>query len=139
MEVMPTPVLLVDDDEFARGFVRTVLERAGYEVHEAEDVAAALAAARTAFPHVVVTDWNLPDGNGGALARALHVDESNLPVILITGEAPGVEPLMDEASGEFSAILHKPFAPSVLEKAIHSAIHRQRSDSQVRRVARTCK
>jgi DNA-binding NtrC family response regulator len=121
---MPTPVLLVDDDEFARTFVRTVLERAGYEVHEAEDIAAALAAARITIPRAVVTDWNLPDGNGGSLARTLHVDESGLPIILITGEAPGAESLVEEVSGEFSAILHKPFAPSVLEKAIYSAIHR---------------
>ncbi len=121
---MPIPVLLVDDDEFARGFVRTVLERAGFEVHEAEDVAAALSTARRANLRAVVTDWNLPDGNGGALARSLHVNESHLPVILITGEAAGSEPLVDEACGEFSAILYKPFAPSVLEKAIHAAIHR---------------
>ena len=121
---MPTPVLLVDDDEFARSFVRTVLERAGFEVHEAEDVAAALSTARSANPRAVVTDWNLPDGNGGVLARSLHSDESNLPVILITGEAEGAEPLVEQASGEFTAILYKPFSPSVLEQAIHAAIQR---------------
>jgi DNA-binding response OmpR family regulator len=121
---MPTPVLLVDDDEFARSFVRTVLERAGFEVHEAEDVAGALSTARTTNPYAVITDWNLPDGNGGALARTLHLDESKLPVILITGEAAGTEPMVDEACSEFSAILHKPFAPSALEKAIQAAIRR---------------
>lgn len=122
MNHMPAPVLLVDDDEFARSFVRTVLERAGFEVHEAEDVAGALSTARTASPHAVITDWNLPDGNGGALARTLHLSESNLPVILITGEAAGTEPLVDDACGEFSAILHKPFAPSALERAIQVAL-----------------
>lgn len=120
---MPLPVLLVDDDEFARSFVRTVLERAGYEVREAEGVSEALTSVRGASPHAVVTDWNLPDGNGGTLARSLHLEESNLPVILITGESAGSQP-MEESRGEFTAILYKPFSPSVLEKAILAAVHR---------------
>ena len=121
---MPTPILLVDDDEFARSFVRTVLERAGFEVLEAEDVAAALKAVRHLHPKAVVTDWNLPDGDGGELARTLHNREAELPVILITGAAAGSEPKVDEAQGEFSSILYKPFSPSTLEKAVRAAIHR---------------
>ena len=66
---MNASVLLVDDDEFARCFVRTVLQRAGYEVHEAVDVAGALAVAPVENPVAVVTDWNLLDGNGEKRAR----------------------------------------------------------------------
>lgn len=120
---MSPSVLLVDDDEFARGFVRLVLERAGFDVHEAEDVATALSAARASRIQAVVTDWNLPDGNGGMLARTLHANASTLPIILITGEGPGCEPMVAEASDQFSAILHKPFSPSLLAAALQIAVN----------------
>ena len=44
--MLPCPVLLVDDDEFARGFAHAVLVRAGFEVYDADGVAAAVAADR---------------------------------------------------------------------------------------------
>jgi DNA-binding response OmpR family regulator len=116
---MPTQVLLVDDDEFARSFARTVLERAGFEVHEAEDIAAALATAESLHPTAVVTDWNLPDGNGGHLARSLHATSEQLPVILVTGSDTDSDS-EEEAIREFVSILHKPYSPSALEKAIRA-------------------
>lgn len=119
---MRTAVLLVDDDEFARGFVRSVLERAGFEVHEAEDLATAFDLARTHPPRAVVTDWNLPDGNGGDLARRLRGEAQDLPIILVTGESPAADPLLSFVGNEFRAILHKPFAPSALESAIRAAV-----------------
>jgi DNA-binding response OmpR family regulator len=109
----------VDDDEFARNFVRVVLERSGFEVHEAEDVAAAMLSANSLDLAAVVTDWNLPDGDGRDLARHLHEKSAALPVILITGDAIGME--MFGPDSEFTAILHKPFSPSALERAVRVA------------------
>jgi DNA-binding response OmpR family regulator len=119
---MRFPVLLVDDDEFARCFVRMVLERAGYEVHEADDAAGALALAEAENPVAVITDWNLLDSNGGDLARSLHDYCPSLPIILITGEAEGSSLLAGDAMSEFTSILYKPFPPSALEKTIRAAI-----------------
>jgi DNA-binding response OmpR family regulator len=112
-------ILLVDDDEFARSFVRVVLERSGFEVHEAEDVAAAMNSAKSLDLAAVVTDWNLPDGDGRELARHLHEKSAALPVILITGDLIGLE--TDGVDQLFTAILHKPFSPSALEEAIRVA------------------
>ncbi len=119
---MRSVILLVDDDEFARCFARTVLERAGYEVHEANDIASALAIVGSLTPIAVVTDWNLPDGNGGDLARILHVDSEALPIVLITGESDAAIMLPRESLDEFASIVSKPFSPSVLEKTVRAAI-----------------
>ena len=119
---MLAQVLLVDDDEFARGFARMVIERAGFEVVEAEDVAGGIAADSRNFS-VVVTDWNLPDGHGGELARALHARSKELPVILVTGDSDPAEYMPDGIIREFDSILRKPYSPSALEKAIRNAIH----------------
>lgn len=115
------PVLLVDDDEFARAFARAVIERAGFEVIEAGDVAEGLAAGSRNLS-AVVTDWNLPDGHGGDLARSLHERSKELPVILVTGEADLAEEMPDGVKQEFASILRKPYPPSALEKAIRSAL-----------------
>jgi len=118
---MSARVLLVDDDEFARGFARTVLERAGYEVVEADDVASAMESASTANPVAVVTDWNLPDGDGGTLARNLHHLRAMIPVIVVTGDTAGIDSQPDIAPS-FAGVLVKPYVPSALEKAIREAL-----------------
>jgi DNA-binding NtrC family response regulator len=119
---MRSKILLVDDDEFARCFARAVLERAGYHVHEADGMASALAVAGSMTPVAVVTDWNLPDGNGGDLARILHEESEALPIILITGEAGAADLLPRESIDEFTSIVHKPFSPSALERSVRTAI-----------------
>lgn len=116
-------VLLVDDDEFARGFARTVLERAGWAVHEAETVAMAMSIAASLPFAVAVTDWHLPDGDGAELARRLHEKSPRLPVVLISADTLALDSIRDEAAaGEFSSILRKPFSPSVLVEAIRAAL-----------------
>jgi DNA-binding NtrC family response regulator len=124
MMVNREPVLLVDDDEFARGYARTVLERAGFAVHEAKDVASAIRAASASPPTAVVTDWNLPDGDGGALARRLHTDIDCLPVILITGDGAMAVPLPEIALHDFATVLYKPYPPSALARAVRAAVAR---------------
>jgi CheY-like chemotaxis protein len=117
---MRSIILLVDDDEFARCFTRTVLERAGYQVQEADDIAGALAVVGAVTPAAVVTDWNLPDGNGADLARILHETFESLPAVLVTGDLEAAE--QPASVDEFTSIISKPFSPSVLEKALRTAI-----------------
>ena len=120
---MRSQVLLVDDDEFARGFARAVIERAGFDVIEAENVAEGSAVDWRSLT-AVVTDWNLPDGHGGELARSFHVRSEKLPIILVTGDAASPGDIPDGMGREFVAILRKPYPPSALERAIRSAIER---------------
>lgn len=120
---MTIRVLLVDDDEFARHFARIVLNRAKCEVYEAEDVASALSVLDDFGPDVVVTDWNLPDGDGASLARQVHEKLASLPVILVTGD--GIDLKMNPGTDlEFVSVLHKPYPPSSLERSLRSAIDR---------------
>ncbi|MBL8788300.1 MAG: response regulator [Deltaproteobacteria bacterium] len=79
-------VLLVDDTEDNRRIVAHFLSRAGAVVLEAED----LAAARELLAHesvgLVVTDLQLPDGDGLELVRELR-SSSRTPVIALTADA----------------------------------------------------
>lgn len=79
-------VLLVDDSPTDRTLFRTILNRAGFEVHEIAYGRDALAKALEIRPHMVVLDVNLPDIDGHAVCRALRAERAltGLPVLMLT-------------------------------------------------------
>jgi CheY-like chemotaxis protein len=64
-------VLVVDDNVELRRILRAALERAGYEVLEAESGEAAVRSARVNPPHLILLDLSLPDMEGTTAARVL--------------------------------------------------------------------
>jgi DNA-binding response OmpR family regulator len=75
-------VLVVDDNQYMRKVVRSLLTNIGVrKVFEASDGIAALDAIRTVSPDVVVLDWELPLLNGAELVRIVR--------------SPGVFPMAD--------------------------------------------
>ena len=116
---MTPTILLVDDDDFARHFSRVVLERAGYCIVEATDVASAVEAAHGHRFGVVLADFFLPDGNGVELARRLHEKDAQLPILLISGDTSQVDALT--SSEHFAAVIQKPFTPATLAQAVAAA------------------
>ncbi len=78
-------LLVVDDDALIRRSLSELLRREGYEVLEASTGAEALETAALAQPHLVISDFNMPEVDGMALLRELHSRRPDLPVILVTG------------------------------------------------------
>ena len=89
-------ILIVDDDEAMRRLARRMLEGWGYEVLTAADGAAALRATRSAMVqpgraiHLVLTDIEMPGGDGYALGRQLAVRWPALPVVYMSGTTHGL-------------------------------------------------
>jgi two-component system response regulator GlrR len=82
---MARTILLVDDDRDFLEMNRGVLEARGYRVRCAADSRAALAAAESERPDLVVTDLMMDRLDAGfSLARALKERYADLPVILVT-------------------------------------------------------
>ena len=80
-------VLVVDDDEGFRAFVRKALEDAGYSVAEVPDGAAALAEVHKERPAAVLLDVNMPRLSGYEVCRAIREELGfGLPVIFVSGE-----------------------------------------------------
>ncbi len=108
---MPT-VLVVDDDADIRGVVAFKLTRAGFEVREATDGEAGLAAAITTRPELVLLDWMMPRLSGLEVCRAIR-DEPALAatrVIMLTAraQASDVRRALEAGASDFIA---KPFSP----------------------------
>jgi len=71
-EGAPRVVLVVDDNESNRAFLRDALGPVGFEVLEAEDGAQALALIEGQRPDLVILDLTLPDLAGDEVARRLR-------------------------------------------------------------------
>ena len=85
--VQPAPaILIVDDHDGFRRFVRGMLEAAGFTVAEAATGAEATHAARTVRPGLVLLDIQLPDVDGFEVARRLAADPADgpAPVVVLT-------------------------------------------------------
>lgn len=81
-------ILVVDDEPDERFLLRRVFERAGHEVTDAADGAAALAIARELLPDLVVTDMRMPVMDGAELIRRLRADPATdgIPILASTGD-----------------------------------------------------
>ena len=85
--VQPAPaILIVDDHDGFRRFVRGPFEAAGFTVAEAATGAEATEAARTVRPGLVLLDIQLPDFDGFEVARRLAADPAggSAPVVMLT-------------------------------------------------------
>ena len=82
-------ILVVDDEPDLRYLLRSFFERAGHEVREAGDGAAALEAVRRSPPDLVVTDMMMPVMGGAELIRRLRADPvtARIPILAVTGDA----------------------------------------------------
>lgn len=86
-------VLVVDDEPHIRTVLRGYLEADGFDVVEAPDGRAALAALRGAPPDLVLLDVMLPGIDGLEVLRQLRTF-SEVYVILVTARAEEVDKLI---------------------------------------------
>ncbi|MBL8074329.1 MAG: EAL domain-containing protein [Nitrospira sp.] len=80
-------VLIVDDDELIRVFMREVLEQAGFEVCEASHGAAAIEQYATQRPDLIVMDLVMPVMDGFVACLKLRESEEGkrVPILVMTG------------------------------------------------------
>ncbi len=81
---MSKTILFVDDEDTVRTFVSRTLRRDGYEVLEADTLAAARRQLSDHWIDMILLDRMLPDGEGLTLLRELQKGEVKIPVIMLT-------------------------------------------------------
>ena len=78
------PILNVDDNAPSRYLRSRILERAGFEVREADSAEAALRSAAAMTPQLVLLDVALPDSDGFTVCERLKAAHPHVPVVMIT-------------------------------------------------------
>lgn len=113
-------VLVVDLDAHVRRLIRQVLERAGYEVNEADNLKDVTAQLAMGVPDIILLDCLLGGpGLGLDLLREIRATPRTreVPVVVTTGiPEPNIDLRLRNCGA--SAFLLKPFSPRDLLQAV---------------------
>lgn len=116
---MKTKVLLVEDEESIRKFVKINLEREGYTIFEAGSGEEGIEIARRELPDIVVLDIMLPGIDGFEVCKTLRGEFPSLGIIMLTAKAEDYDKIMGLQYGT-DDYLTKPFNPTELTLRIKS-------------------
>lgn len=108
-----TNVLIVEDEQAIRRFLRTALEGDGMRVFEAETLQRGLLEAATRKPDLIILDLGLPDGDGIEFIRDLR-QWSAVPVIVLSARSEESDKIaaLDAGADDY---LSKPFGIGELQ------------------------
>jgi DNA-binding NtrC family response regulator len=110
-------ILIVEDEDDIRAVFAQALEKAGFDVVEAETADAATWKFESDFPEMLVTDIHLPGTlSGVGLAQMARDRLPGLPILFITGR----EPISDFTQPY--AVLLKPFGLAKFIRSIRRLI-----------------
>lgn len=118
-------ILIIDDDEQIRRSFGRVLENRGYRVIEADCGPAGLELARNQKPDLILTDINMPGGDGQTLLKEIRNDPElgSTQVVLMTGR-PDIVPArrgMEQGADDF---LVKPVTRDALLACMEARLNR---------------
>lgn len=117
-------VLVVDDDEMMRAYVKELLLIHDYKVTEASNGKLGLKEFRDNTPDLVITDIIMPEMEGISFIRELRSHNKKVPIIAMTGNVHGrMEEFLD-ISSQLGAdeILRKPIKSQEFIDAIHKLL-----------------
>ncbi|MEM6930656.1 MAG: response regulator, partial [Myxococcota bacterium] len=123
---MPARILLVDDDASLREVVRYALDRAGYDVIEADNGRRALERFALESVDLVVLDVLMPELDGLAVCRELR-KTSQVPIVFLSSRAEEVDRILGLDMGGDDYI-SKPFSPRELVSRVNAVLRRTRPD-----------
>src|SRR5438094_7786194 len=119
-------ILVVDDDAVSRKILARLLASAGYQCHECEDGAEALALVHAKRPSLLLLDFDMPGLNGTEVLKRLRSDTdpaiAQLPAIMLTGHGSEASEVRGLQAG----------ADDFVTKPINAAVLRARIETQLR-------
>ena len=118
-------ILLIDDDEGMLHSYGLLLRKSGYRVLEASSGSLGFEMARQHLPDLILSDIDMPGGDGASLLREIRRDSDlkSVQVVLMTGTAELLLPsqgIEDEAD----ASLVKPISLQELLSCVKAQLNR---------------
>lgn len=118
-------ILLIDDDEEMLHSYGLLLRRSGYHVLEANSGALGFKMAQQHLPDLILSDINMPGGDGTTLLRNLRADAElkSVQIVLMTGKPEFITPrrVMEEGADDF---LVKPVGMKALLACLEARFNR---------------
>lgn len=116
-------VIVVEDEQKLRRFIRLAIEEEGLQVFEADSVKRGLIEAGTRQPDLVVLDLGLPDGDGLDLIRDLR-SWSDIPILVLSARSDEADKVaaLDAGADDY---LTKPFGAAELSARVRAQLRRR--------------
>ena len=119
---MARRILVVDDDPRLREVVRYALSREGFEIDEAGDGHAAIAACDAKLPDLVVLDVVMPELDGIEVCRRIR-QRSKVPILFLSSRGEEVDRVLGLELGGDDYVT-KPFSPRELVSRVKAVLRR---------------
>ncbi len=129
-------IFVVDDDKSMRMLLRLALEQEGYQVVEAQDGTACLAAYQHQKPDAILLNAVMPGMDGFACCTKLRtLKNSTVPVLMITvlDEPDAVEQLLGVGATDY---ITKPIHWAVLRHRVRYLLQQSRLSKQLEQANR---
>jgi len=116
---MSKKILIIEDEEDIRNYLKVLLEKEGYETITASDGVEGLEVAKRETPDLITLDLQMPKDTGTDFYRKMHRDEklAGVPIIIISG-VPGRHLAVKKPV----AVFDKPIDKDQLLEAVRGAI-----------------
>lgn len=119
---MPLTPLIVDDSAITRALIARTFRLCGLDVEktfEASDGREALGIARREKVNLILTDLNMPEMGGAALAQEILSDPAtrHIPVVVVSAD-PNPSRAKDLADLGVRGFIRKPFTPEALRDTL---------------------
>jgi two-component system nitrogen regulation response regulator NtrX len=135
---MAHEILIVDDEPDIRTLIEGILSDEGYETRQAHNSDTAIAAFRQRRPSLVILDIWLQNSrlDGLGILEALHVEEPQVPVVMISGHGTIETAVQAIQQGAYDFI-EKPFKSDrlllIVSRALEAArLRRENSELRLR-------
>ena len=117
-------ILVVDDDDGVRSFVRELLKMNNFKVTEAANGIDGLKEFKGNIPDLVITDIIMPEMEGISFIRELRTHNKEIPIIAMTGNVHGRMEEYLNISSQLGAneVLRKPVKAEEFVEAINKLI-----------------
>jgi DNA-binding response OmpR family regulator len=129
---MKRSVLIVEDEESIRKFVKINLDRAGYDVIEAGSGEEGIELASKQRIDIVVLDVMLPGIDGFEVCKKLRADHPHLGIIMLTAKTQDIDKIMGLEYGT-DDYMTKPFNPTELVLRLKSLERRLEPEKEENR------
>jgi two-component system chemotaxis response regulator CheY len=120
-------ILIVDNNEAARGIVRRLLMQLGYtNIDEASSGVDALEKLFERTYDLVISDWNLDTHDARALLKQIREKKeyAGLPFIAMTAQ-PAINKIVQAKHAGVTGFINKPFSAEALQAKISEIIAAQ--------------
>ena len=116
-------ILIIEDEESIRGFLKINLKRNGYEVIEADNGELGVKLALKEKPAIIILDVMLPGIDGFKVSKIIRNEDEKVGIIMLTAKSQDLDKIMGLEYGADDYII-KPFNPMELLLRIKALLRR---------------